>query len=235
MGKILIVEDNQSTRDTLIRMVNEIDSSMEVLSTGYAGEALSFAGNNVITAFFLDIQLKDYSGLELAKQIREIKTYDFTPIVFITAMPTRELEAFRQIHCYDYIIKPFTEVELERVFRKILVDYATMHVGEKASKFSLNYKNHTQLIDLKDIVYIEYLNRRIFIHTKRDNIKYNHMPLKQVKSLLPDYFVQIHQSIIINSQYVTFIDLSRQILRLEGNDEPLSIGRSYIKRAGEII
>jgi hypothetical protein len=28
----------------------------------------------------------------------------FTPIIFITAIPTKELEAFRQIHCYYYLI-----------------------------------------------------------------------------------------------------------------------------------
>jgi len=235
MGKILIVEDNQLTREALIKVANRINPSIEVVTTGYAREALEFTVNNVVMAFFLDIQLEDYSGLELAKQIREIKAYEFIPIVFITAMPTRELEAFRQIHCYEYIIKPFSEEELERIFRKILIDYNLIYVSEENIKLSLKYKSHTQLIDFGEILCIEYLNRRIFIHTKREVIKYIHIPLKEIGKMLPDNFIQIHQSIIVNSQYVRAVDLSRQCLRLEQADKTLPIGRSFIKRAGKII
>ncbi|WP_229775528.1 response regulator [Anaerosalibacter bizertensis] len=62
--------------------------------------------------FLLDIQLKDYSGFELAKEIRNIDNYKLTPIIFVTAIPTRELMAFKEIHCYDYIVKPFKEEEI---------------------------------------------------------------------------------------------------------------------------
>lgn len=235
MRKILIVEDKKSTRDGLIRMAYNINSSIQVLETGYASEALDFSINNHIIAFFLDIQLEDYSGLELAKQIRKIKVYEFTPIIFITAMPTRELEAFRQIHCYDYIIKPYTQNELERVFRKILVDYVSSATKENHEKLFLEFKGYTQLIALKDIMYIEYLNRKIVINTKNETIQYIHMSMKKFKTMLPDNYIQIHQSIIVNSKYIKTVELSTQCMRLIGEEKVLPIGRSYIKEVGERI
>lgn len=235
MGKILIVEDNHSTRDALIWVANKLNPDIEILSTGFAEEALGFALNNEIEAFFFDIQLEDYSGLELAKQIRVITAYQFTPIVFITAMPTRELEAFRQIHCYDYIIKPFTEAELEKVFKKILIDYGSTRNSEKNHKLSLDFKSHTQLISLKEILYIEYFNRKIVIHTKKEVIQYIHVPLKQIKTLLPDYFIQIHQSFIVNFHYIKAVKYGNQCVRLYESENELPIGRSYMKEMGERI
>lgn len=235
MGKILIVEDNELTCAALISAAYRINPAIGLLITGYAREALDFAVKDEIIAFFLDIQLEDYSGLELAKQIREIKAYQFTPIIFITAMPTRELEAFRQIHCYDYILKPFSKEEIEIVFKKILIDYNLTYKLEDNQKLSLRFKSHVQLVEIGEILYIEYSNRRIFIHTKSEVIKYIHMPLKDMKKELPQSFIQIHQSIIINSKYLKKVDLSRQYLELERKDILLPIGRSYKKSVGDII
>lgn len=237
MNKILIVEDDQQIRDELIRVSKKINSKVEVLSTGYAKEALEIATNNKISAFFLDIQLIDYSGLELAKQIRSLKDYSFTPIVFITAIPTRELEAFKKTYCYDYIIKPFTYDEIEKVFKRILIDYieGAKDEGDNDSKLPLKFKGYTQLINLKDIVYVEYSNRKILIHTKKESIKYLSMPLKKFKLQLSNDFIQVHQSMIINKLYISKIDLSNRNIKLTGSDNEIPIGRSFTKEVGEYL
>jgi len=235
MGNILIVEDNKLIRDDLIRMAKCVDSSVEVFATGLAEEAFDFAVNNHVSAFFLDIQLEDYSGLELAKKIRKIKLYEFAPITFITAIPTRELEAFRQIHCYDYIIKPYTQVELEIAFSKILIDYISCTRKEKNDKLALKFNGYTQIIDLKDIMYVEYVNRKIVIKTKKDSIQYIHMPLKKFKKMLSDEFFQIHQSVVVNCDYVEGLESCNQRLRLIDEQTVLPIGRSYKKEVGDRI
>lgn len=235
MRKILIVEDNEVTRLDLIKTAHKIDNTIEVLSTGNAGEALEYARNNSITALFLDIQLLDYSGLELAKQIREIKAYHFTPIIFITAMPTRELEAFRQIHCYDYIIKPYTQEQLEHVFKSILINYVENMKKQNNDKLLLEFKNFSQFISIKDIMYIEYKNRKIIIHTKRESISYIHMPLIKFKEKLPAHFIQIHQAFIVNSKYVSTIELNNQLLKLMDQRIVIPIGRSYKKEVGDML
>ena len=57
-----------------------------------------------ISLFLLHVQLNDYSGLKLAQDIRELDQYKLTPIVFITGVLGQELMAFKNYHCYDYII-----------------------------------------------------------------------------------------------------------------------------------
>ncbi|MED4367299.1 response regulator [Schinkia azotoformans] len=102
MKHILIVEDDIFLRKYLIAKANKINSRIGIKSTDSAREALQIAQEYDITAFIIDVQLVDYSGMELAKQIRELDIYLFTPIVLITVVPTHELEAYRQVHCYCF-------------------------------------------------------------------------------------------------------------------------------------
>lgn len=232
--QILIIEDDISLCRYLIKKAKEINPNIDIKSTDSAKDALEIAHECDITAFFIDIQLLDYSGLELAKQIRGLDKYQFTPMVFITAVPTRELEAFRQVHCYEYIIKPFTDDELTNVFEKILIQYVE-RVQSHTKKICLDRNGVRQLIHANDIVLVEYSLRRVVLHFKNSILKYKHMPLKKFAEQLPDYFIQIHQSIIINKNFIQSIDYVNNYVVLEYIDIKLPIGKSYRKKAGELV
>ncbi len=228
MKKILLLEDNISCRKHLLKIAASINPTLDFFETGSANEAYSYSISNDVSVFLLDIQVEDYSGIELAKRLRSIKKYQFTPIIFITAMPTRQLEAFRKIHCYDYIIKPFTEEEAGKVLKKILIDYIDR--PNETKNLALKFKNFTQMIPMNDILYVEYVNRRIIIITKDEKIKYMHMSMKKFKQLLDeDFFMQVHQSVIINSNYVEKIEFDAKSIKLYSVEEEIPIGRSYLK------
>lgn len=158
MARILIVEDDTILRDALVNMAQSIDEGIEVLVTGHAEQALEYIKEGSFDAFFLDIQLHDYSGLLLAEQIRTIDEYQLTPIVFITAIPVYELKAFRNIHCYDYIVKPFNEDKVRRVFETI-IKHGVKKKHEKAT-LKIIQKDFNYIINQDDMIYIESINRR---------------------------------------------------------------------------
>lgn len=232
MKQILIIEDDQFVSDYLGNLAAKINPNLYIHKSQSAEKSLEIAKTNLIEAFFIDIQLVDYSGLELAKQLREKSEYQFTPMIFITGAPTRELEAFHQVHCYEYIIKPFTEDEVTHVFRKILIDY----LGERedsSKKLYLDFKGIKQYIDMDSIAYVEYAFRKILIHTKNEIIKYRSIPLKKFKKQLSDRFIQVHQSFIINKDYINSIDIAENMIILQGSKDKIPIGKSYKKKAGE--
>jgi len=225
MKKILIIEDDSRISTRLTDLAHHVNPNVAIYhATGSVGvdDILSF---HQIDAFFIDIQLEDCNGLELAKEIRKHKIYQFTPMVFITAVPTRELEAFKQVHSYDYILKPFSESQVIKVFQEILIDFFEESGEEESIK--LEYKNYNMSVLTKDILFIEIINRRIHIVTKHETIEYNIMPLKKFQEKLPNYFLRIHQSIVINMHYVSSFSLTSFNVNMEGYDLPLSIGRSY--------
>lgn len=225
--KIMIVEDEEKIVAQLKSIASEVNPDLEIMTTGFGEEALSYSSENEISAFFLDIQLEDFSGLHLARELRKDKRYEFVPIVFITAMPTRELEAFRQIHCYDYIVKPFLKDEIKEMFQKILVNYMSGRTEEKEETVMLRFRSYTQLVNQSDILFVEYRNRKIVVHTKLEAIEYIHVPLKKFKDELTDDFVQIHQSILVNKTYIGKINLKMQQIELSVGQHQLPIGRSY--------
>lgn len=65
---ILVVEDNQVVSNGIKQVIQSIDESAEIAVTGYASRALQYAMAMNVTLFILDIQLKDYSGIEWPKK-----------------------------------------------------------------------------------------------------------------------------------------------------------------------
>ncbi len=223
MAAILIVEDELMTAKGLEVIISSIDSKINVTITGYAKEALSYAKKNYYDMFMLDIQLLDYSGLELAKEIRDIDRYKLTPIVFITAIPTREFMAFKEIHCYDYIVKPFKEEKIKSILETI-INYG---IVEKEVYLKLNQKEYSYLINQDEIIYIESQNRKIFIATINEQIELCTYTLKQLMDKLNTNFVRCHKGYIINMDYIEKIDKSNDDIYLRYVELPIPLGRKY--------
>ncbi|MFQ7550004.1 MAG: hypothetical protein ACLRMZ_06545 [Blautia marasmi] len=58
-----------------------------MVSFSEAGKALQYAKSNDISVFILDIQLEDYKGTSLAKQLRKLQGYKYTPIILKQRWP----------------------------------------------------------------------------------------------------------------------------------------------------
>ena len=97
MKKILLVEDNESAVKRIRQYIKNISADLDVTAFSEAGEALGYARSNPVTLFIIDIQLEDYKGTHLAKQLRELPEYKYTPIIFETALAGEELSAYRDV------------------------------------------------------------------------------------------------------------------------------------------
>ncbi len=224
MAKILIVEDDLALAEGLAAIIKEINPKIESTVTGYAREALKHAASNDYGAFLLDIQLLDGSGFDLAKQLRNMEQYKLTPLVFITAIPTRELLAFKEVHCYDYIIKPFSAEEVRGILETII------RYGIKAESkpvLRLKQKDYTYLIEQADVIFIEAANRRIHITTRKEKIKLAGYTLEGLAAELSEDFIRCHRSFIVNSKYIEKIDKSAQSIFLRGLVNPIPVGRKF--------
>lgn len=232
MGKILIVEDEESIRNGLVKIAKKTSAGLDVYGTGAAKVALKIAKLERVDAFFLDIQLEDYSGIELAKQIREMEIYKFTPIIFITAVHSKELEAFRNIHCYDYIIKPFSENEVARVFQD--VNAHGIIEQKSAPIIKIKEKTFTYIVKQEDLIYVESMNRKLFIKTIYEEIDTTSYSLSKLYEQLSKQFVQCHKSFIVNLSFIKKIDRVNNILYVHKKEYPIPIGRKYKKNVWEL-
>lgn len=81
MGLILLVEDEPGAVALMRRYIESSSFEHKLAVFAKAAEALLYAVKNKVDLFILDIQLLDYRGTELARQLRSMPEYRFTPIL----------------------------------------------------------------------------------------------------------------------------------------------------------
>lgn len=123
--RVLIVENNVEQLHRLKELVKAIDKDVWVCAVTNADAATDILSNQVIDVFLCNVTLdsgnaEDVSGMDLVGEIRKIEKYLFTPVIFITERMDFEEEAYRDLHCYGYIGKPFNTEEITQTVKKAL-------------------------------------------------------------------------------------------------------------------
>ena len=111
---LLIVDDEPIVRDSL---TDSLKDAHEVVAVGSAEEAICLLGKRDFDFVVTDVRLPGKSGVELVREIKEMKPYVMS--VVITAYPSVELavEAMKQ-GAVDYLVKPVSAGDLARVIEK---------------------------------------------------------------------------------------------------------------------
>lgn len=233
MIRIMIVEDDINIAKGIETIIKEKHHGVEVKITGYSAKALKYARKEKFDMFLLDIELLDYSGIELAKKLRNIDQYKLTPIVFITSIPTEELLAFKKIHCYDYIVKPFEKEDLLITVDTLLNYGIKAEIKEKYVTFDL--KDFSYRVKLNDLIYLESIQRKIKAVTISEDILLTGYKLYSIKDKLNDSFIQCHKSFIVNSNYISKVDKANELIELRDTDMQIPIGRKYKENLRSVI
>ncbi len=229
MANVLILEDSADTAATLERIIKAIQDQVHVFSFSTYEEAkISLESDMTFDFFFLDINLvkgtSDASGLTFAKEIRKQERYEFTPIIFLTSIAEMELISFRETQCYRYIIKPFQAEEIYELARKLLSHYKKEEEPQMVvKKDGINYR-----INIKEIVFVSAVPRGVKIHLKDDEIIVKYLTLTQLMKKLPEgMFFQCHRMFVINRDYIEYVDMVNQVVKMTGCKDVIEIGVTY--------
>jgi DNA-binding response OmpR family regulator len=101
--RILFAEDHEDTRDLYVFILEK--ANYEVITTKEISGAMALAAKRKFDLFLLDSRLRDGSGIDLCRRIREIN--QVTPILFCSALafPKDKLEALNA-GAQHYLVKP---------------------------------------------------------------------------------------------------------------------------------
>lgn len=231
MSKVLLVEDNTNAVKKIVRYISNISADLEIHAVSEAGEALQYAKTNDIFLFVLDIQLEDYKGTSLAKQLRELPEYKYTPIIFETALAGEELSAYRDVKCYSFLVKPFGEEEFAAAFRDALG--LSKQMNRQVKTIQIEQKQFVLEYAVQDIAYIEAFGKKLVIHTinrlsgvKEDTI--SGYTLSGILALLDDpVFVQCHKSYVVNKSHIERMDKSGRKIFLKELTDTIPVGNKY--------
>ena len=230
MAQILLVEDD-TTASELIRQYTEALCGKHQLTTvSTATAALNWSDKHSVDLFILDIQLPDYRGTELGKQIRTMPRYRFTPILFTTELAGEELGAYREIKCYNFLVKPFTQEQFTNAIS------AALDMGRQMRKtvpvLRIEQKQFLFEYGLEQILYIESFGKKAVIHSisqgKELNDQISGYSLARLLEMAgPGNLIQCHKSFLINPIYITKIDKGSKTLWLKNCKDAIPIGEKY--------
>ena len=195
MKRLAIVEDNhkdaQKLHNICSTFFDDLNLPIEIdLFYDADGFRQTFLDKNY-TIIFMDIYLKDASGVELSKWVR--KHCPNVIIIFVTTSNEFVWEAFR-LHAFDYILKPFEKEKIDKVINDILR-------FEKLRTFTLELivGRQTLKINAYDISYLMSDGHHTNITTQNLTLRAygSYSKFKEKLSHIPD-FIECNRGILVN-------------------------------------
>jgi DNA-binding LytR/AlgR family response regulator len=204
---ILIVEDDNIQSKNLKKMIQEIDKSLTIYEADDKDEALKISNDNTIDIFYIDIGLKNSSGLDLAIELRKTYKYEFSWIIFLTTHVEYITQAFKEVHCYDYILKPYDKQELIDKSKRIVLREGNNPVMDRKYVI-IDLKNGVFVkIYVDEIIFIEVNIRTCTIHTKKGKYEVKGLSLKQSLIMTnSENVIKCHKSFAVNVDYICKIE-----------------------------
>ncbi len=234
MKQILILEDNELTRNKLVKILEPIQPRVNIVSFAAQEEALGFALTHRVDVFLVDIILhpkekNDFSGIHFVERIKECPSCGTAEVVFITSLAGLEAELLHRVHCYDYIEKPIDGERVKRIVVEIL------ERGERASRLPerIYFRNDgiSYPVDVAEIRYASYQNRELSICTGEERIRIPNLPLKKFLEQVRDsVFLSPMKGTAVNISYIESVDYVNQYIYLKGVREPVGMGSVQKKK-----
>lgn len=220
--RVVIVDDDDVSLENLDFSLRK-DTRFQVEGVARNGKQ----GKKVITKvrpdlLFLDVEMPDMTGMELLQDIRDSISWNMK-VVFYTAYDKYMIQAIRE-SAFDYLLKPFEEQDLQDILERFIrqkeadsriVPYAgtPLHAGQTFIVFTPT--NDMRALRPGEIGFFRYCSERkqweVILSQQPPLVLRRGMTAEQIIQYSP-CFVQIHQSYIINIDYLMIIKDSKCLL-----------------------
>ncbi|MGC1474000.1 MAG: LytTR family DNA-binding domain-containing protein [Psychroserpens sp.] len=182
---------------------------------------------------FLDIMLGDGTGFDVLEIVPDLTS----KIIFVTASDEFAIKAFK-FAAIDYVLKPYSNSDLnqaiERAKQQINPNKERLKIlretlaapEKKPDKISLHTLDKIIIVNLDDIIRCESDSNNTMFHIKDGRKIFVTKTLKYFSDMLKSFgFLRIHQSHLVNLQYISeFIKSDGGYLMLKnGENVPVSV------------
>jgi two-component system, LytTR family, response regulator len=201
--RVLIVDDEPPARDKLRRWLAE-PPDLQIVGECADGIAAAAAIDRLAPdVVFLDIQMPELSGLEVAAQLEP----EAAPlIVFVTAFDEHAIKAF-ELDAVDYLLKPYDKARLHKSLersrgrRDPAVASAAVRVARQrtgsSQRLLVPRGEGVELLDAHAIHWLEANDNYVCVHTAGHTFMLRRT-LADLLVQLGERFVRIHKSAAVN-------------------------------------
>jgi two-component system chemotaxis response regulator CheY len=119
MAKILAVDDSASMRQMVSFTLK--GAGHDVVEASDGAEALKLAEGMSVDLVLSDVNMPNMNGIELCKNLRQLASYKFTPILMLTTESAGDKKAEgKSAGATGWIVKPFNPDQLLTTIKKVL-------------------------------------------------------------------------------------------------------------------
>ena len=178
-----------------------------------AVQGLEYLKSNPVDLVFLDINMPDISGVELAALLPKE-----TQVIFTTAYSDYAVQGF-ELDAIDYLLKPFSLVRFLKACQKAQ-EWLQLQPGNRQQYIYIKTSEGQVKIKFKDLFCCEATGNYVTFHLRNERMM-SRITLAEVEKELPSSFIRTHRSYIVNSDLVDKAE--RHQLILEGQSFPVSM------------
>jgi len=213
--KAIIVEDEKLAQERLTGLLEPFKNKVEIIDYASNGqeaiEKINFQNPDLV---FLDIQMPGKDGFSVLNEIDDSAN---PVIIFTTAYDQYALEAFDS-NTIDYLLKPISAQRIQKTMEKLdkfmaykeeysqnikqLVSYINnSNPDKKMTKIKVHRNDEIIFLNLEDIIFIKASGKYTMAHDDKREYLLNE-PISYMEDHLPENFVRVHRSYIINTKYL---------------------------------
>ena len=196
-----------------------------------AVEARQFLEQDTVDAIFCDINMPDLNGMDFVKSLTVAPL-----VVFTTAYAEYAVEGFR-VNAVDYLLKPFGMQDFQRAALRLKERLEAntpspdtqppSPITQPPSPDTLFLKTEYRIVNItiSDIRYVEAMSEYLKVWLQGESKPIiTLLSMKKMEERLPDYFMRIHRSYIINLTKIQEVNKNRVIMDA---DTYLPVGDMY--------
>ena len=226
MIRCLAIDDEPLALQQLVTYIEKIPFLELAAQCQSALEARKYLEQETVDAIFCDINMPDLNGMDFVKSLQ------YPPmVVFTTAYSEYAVEGFK-VNAVDYLLKPFGLQDFQRAANRIRerLDTTTRlpqqrGVGGGPDTIFVKTEYRIVKVTIADIRYIEGMSEYLKIYIEGESKPIiTLLSMKKITEHLPDTFMRIHRSYIVNLTKIQEVNKNRIIMDA---DTYLPIGDLY--------
>jgi len=222
--KCIAIDDEPLALELIRSYVNRLPEVQLIYTFEDAISGAEFLANAEVDLLFLDINMPDISGIDLAKALKNKPM-----IIFTTAYKQFAFDGF-ELEAVDYLLKPIDFNRFAKAVNKAIdiKKYRTSPPLPQDDAFIYVHSEYRMIkILLKEIEYIESMEDYIKIHLATEKTVLTLLSLKKIIEILPNQqFKRIHRSYIVPVAKVKSV----QHKKIQLTTVLLPIGESYAEQ-----
>ncbi len=215
--RCLAIDDEPLALQQLVAYIKKVPFLELQAQCQSAMEARAFLENDTVDAIFCDINMPDLNGMDFVKSLASPPL-----IIFTTAYSEYAVEGFR-VNAVDYLLKPFGLQEFQRAANRLRERLERQRErfegqketteGQEGQDIFLKTDYRIVKVSIPDIRYVEAMSEylKVWVEGMPKPI-ITLLSMKKMEERLPDGFMRIHRSYIINLSKIQEVNKNRVIM-----------------------